>query len=510
LSADRGRNPSRRVATAWNVLFAYGSVALALVRNLALVPVFLYYIDADEFGAWMATGGVLAYLLMLDFGLMGVVGQRIAQAYGAGDFPLLSRRMGTSLAVAGVISLLSAALAGVISPLVPGMMQMTGDAADRLMFCFLIVALANGLNIVALATRAILRSLQRPVVPGVAELMSELVGIVLTIVLLVAGHGLYALAYGLALRSVVNVAVNGVGCLIVIRRDLGLRLGWDRGEARALWGNSFYQFFSSIAIRLQSRSDLFFVGLVLGPRSALVYGLTIRAHETVRLVATHFVASVQPSLAHLHGGRNVTRFREVVVIMACLAAVISCIGMAGVVAFNGSFMALWLDQPGLYGGLLLTTLVAVFGFVAELGAAQYGTLMALGEFRRLCRVLWEATSVRLPLLLVLLFLIGLPGAPIAAILSALLQTARLTAAVAKVLEFSGREVRNVASHLARMTLPVIVLGGAAVWWAVAPGTWIGLLLAGAAFSGVAAAIAGLADLSFVRRIGRELREMRAA
>ena len=74
-------------------------VALALVRNLALVPVFLRHIEPHEFGAWMATGGVLAYLLMVDFGLMGVVAQRTAEAYGARDFPLLSRRIGTSLVV---------------------------------------------------------------------------------------------------------------------------------------------------------------------------------------------------------------------------------------------------------------------------------------------------------------------------------------------------------------------------------------------------------------------------
>jgi len=491
------------------MVFAYGSVALALVRNLALVPVFLRHIEPQEFGAWMATGGVLAYLLMVDFGLMGVVAQRTAEAYGARDFPLLSRRIGTSLVVAGVVSIVSALLAGLVSPLVPGMMKMTGEPAARLMTCFLIVALANGFNLIALATRAILRSLQRPMIPGFAELGSELAGIVLTVVLLLQGRGLYALALGLALRSVLNVTVNTIGCIVVVRRSLGLRLGWDAGEARAMWGKSFYQFFSSIAIRLQSRSDVFFVGLILGPRSALVYGLTIRAHETVRLVATHFVASVQPSLAHLHGGRNVRRFREVVAIMVCLAAIISCIGMAGVVAFNGSFMALWLDQPGVYGGLLLTALVAVFGFVAELGAAQYGTLMALGEFRRLCRVLWEATTIRLPLLVVLLLLIGLPGAPLAAIVAALLQTGRLTAVAARLLEFSGREVRRVGGHVARMALPVIGLGGAVVWWGVAPATWPELLIAVAAFSAIAAGAAALADRHFVRRIGRELREMRA-
>ena len=79
--------------------------------------------------------------------------------------------------------------------------------------------------------------------------------------------------------------------------------------------------------------------------------------------------------------------------------------------------------------LLLTVLVALFGYVGDLGSAQYGTLMAMGEFRKLCRVVWEGTLVRLPLLVLLLVLFGVWGAPVAAIAGALVQSLRASGAV---------------------------------------------------------------------------------
>jgi O-antigen/teichoic acid export membrane protein len=502
-------HPSRRRATTWNLAFAYGSVALALVRNLALVPIFLHFIEAREYGAWLATGGVLAYLLMLDFGLMGVLQQRAAEAYGSSDLVLLARRVGTGLAVTLLLALLSALLTAAVSPWVPGMMRLSGEAADRLAICFLIVGLANSVNLLALGARAVLRGLQRPLIPGLATLGSEVAGIALTLLLLWDGRGLYAVALGLGLRGLLNAVVNTVGCAWACRSLLGLRLSWSMEEARSFWRSSVYVFFAAIAVRLQGRSDAFFVGWILGPEAALVYGLTIRAHETVRLVTVHVVGAVQPSLAHLHGSGNAERVRQVVVTMLHLLAALSGLGMCGVVVFNGAFMRLWVGEP-LYGGLLLTALVACFGYVADLGSAQYGTLLALGRFRSLCRLVWTGTLVRLPLLVILLGAVGLWGAAAAAIVGAALQTALSSQMAARLLALGRKQSLRIAAGVARSTLPLVGLTLLALALGLDPQSWLALGLGAAAFAGLASLVLTAASPSLVRELVTELRQMRGA
>ena len=158
--------------------------------------------------------------------------------------------------------------------------------------------------------------------------------------------------------------------------------------------------------------------------------------------------------------------------------------------------------------MLITVLVAIFGYVAELGSAQYGTLMAMGQFRRLCRVAWEGTLVRLPLLIVLLLLFGLWGAPVAAIAGALVQTLRASGAVAGLLGFARREWRQIGGYLLRGTVPLALLAAGVVWSGFAPQTWVGLGAGAAAFSVVAILTFGAFNPGMVRRIGRELQAMR--
>ena len=75
-TASLGTPPSRRLATLRSLILSYGATAVAITRNLLLVPVYLKFIPLEEYGAWLATGNVLAYLMVADFGLMGVVTQR--------------------------------------------------------------------------------------------------------------------------------------------------------------------------------------------------------------------------------------------------------------------------------------------------------------------------------------------------------------------------------------------------------------------------------------------------
>ena len=73
---------SRRSATVWNAVFLYAELASLLVRNLALVPVYLHHISLAEYGAWLATAALLTYLSSMDLGLTSVLPQQLAAAYG--------------------------------------------------------------------------------------------------------------------------------------------------------------------------------------------------------------------------------------------------------------------------------------------------------------------------------------------------------------------------------------------------------------------------------------------
>src|SRR5262249_47721150 len=161
-----------------------------------LVPVYLHFIPLAEYGAWLATGGALAQLLVADFGLSGVLTQRIASQAGAGAAGL------RSLAGAGVANALGLALAlGALGSLVaiwlPATQGLEAVQRARVMDCYFIAVAANSLGVLSMAAIAVLRGAQKPAVAGSVLLAADVASVAVTVGFLLAGLGLYAIAYGL-------------------------------------------------------------------------------------------------------------------------------------------------------------------------------------------------------------------------------------------------------------------------------------------------------------------------
>ena len=466
--SDTTKNPevdfsprSRRASTLWSLFFSYANSVLVLVRNLALVPLYLHYIETAEYGAWLATGGVLGYLMVVDFGLMGVLSQQAAVAYGAKDSARLQGLLGTGLTIAAALCGLVMVLGVVVSPFVPMMFHLKGEMAGRLTLCFLIVALANGLSLLGFAASGVLQSLQRSFVPGLLNVVAEVCSLSVTVVLLFQGWGLYAIAWGLAVRSTVAVLGNFSRFLWVFRVQMGLRLKWVAADAKSLFRLCTYQFATRAAGQLLYGTDPFLVGVIVGPVAAAMYTLSIRAADTVRLFAGQFSGSLMPGMAHLHGEGDLKQLKSITVMALMVQTMLVAVGMGCVLAFNHDFVGLWIGSSN-YAGEAVTVLISLAGIGALIGGVAYNIVYAMGGLPSLTRVTWLEVLVKMPLLIVLVYVVGLWGAATASLVS--------TTCVANVfiftlllrnLKFQRPEMRDLACTLGRILLPPILLAVAA-------------------------------------------------
>ena len=474
----------RRRTAVWNLVFGYAQLGVTITRNVLLVPLYLRFVDVAEYGAWLATAGVLAQLFVSDFGLTATVIQRAASAFGRGDKAVLGRAVGSSLSVSLLLGSLLTAISLAVSPFIPAMAGGDPHARQTLLYCFIIVAAGNGIGIVGLAASGVLRALQRPIVSGAITMASDVMNILASVAMLYAGHGLYALAAGHAARNALLALAGVAVCLWVCRRRLELVPDWSVRDARSMFAASYYQFFTSVAQRVQSKADVFFVGLLLGPHAAALYGLTARAGETVQMLSAQVVASIDASLAHLHGGGDKRRFGEVLRIALASTACVGALGMMGVAAFNESFVALWVG-PELFAGQPTSLLLAATGVVVTLGSVFYVALTARGEFRSLSNAYVTSVVVNVPLLFLLVPL-GVWGAALAALVAALCRTGLLGHALHRNLGSEPGERWQGTSLVAATTLPAVAVATLALvlthpasgWWEFAGAVVAFLLVTG--------------------------------
>lgn len=408
----------RRHVFAWSAVFGYGAIGFTLARNVLLVPLYLHYITLGEYGAWLATGGALAQLLVADFGLSGVLMQKVAASAGGRDVSAIR-----GLVVAGLVNaLLLALLLGAASALLAAWLPATQglDAAQRarVLDCYLIAVAANSFGVIAMAATAALRGAQRTFTAGALSLIADIASVAVTMACVFTGHGLYGIAVGLLTRSVLAAA----GGLIALRscwRDSTGRFTCDWQRSRELWRDSAQFFLTSIAMRLQSQANILFVGSILGPHTAAIYGLTVRAHEMVHIVMGQLNSAFAPALAHLAGAGEHERFQAVIRRLLPLVAALAAVCVAGVVVLNESFIDLWAGREA-YGGFALTALMGVALWITSIAFVGYEVMLARGEFPFIARAFAVGSCLHLLVLGAGLPLFGFLAAPVALLCSSML------------------------------------------------------------------------------------------
>ena len=501
----------RRQVFFWGAIFGYGSLAFTLARNVLLVPLYLHYIDLGEYGAWLATGGALVQLLVTDFGLAGVITQRIAAHTGGGNHTAMRALVSAGLANALLLGLAMSALSSLVALWMPATQGLSAPAGLRVRDCFLIAVAANGLGVVGGAALAVVRGAQKPTVAGSIALAADLASVVVTLGCLFAGFGLYGLAWGLFTRSAVSM-VAALGVIERIFSDFSGRW-WPRWrDSLDMWRDSARFFATSIAMRLQSQANILTIGIFLGPHAAAIYGLTVRAHETVQIIVGQLYASFGPVLAHLAGAGDTRRLMAVIRALLPLAAALAAIGAVCVVVFNQSFVTLWVG-PQAFGGWPLTVLMAVAMWLAANAFVSYEALLARGEFALIARAFALSSLVHVTVLAIVLPTLGAWAAPLALCASTTCWGTLLWRRIAADGEPSLGEQRSLFAEASFIGL--VAICAAALWILLPqPKSWATLIVA-APLCALTVAVLLLAARPALRRllsteIAATLRSLRAA
>src|SRR5580692_169614 len=163
----------RRRSATLAMLFGYASLLISLARNILFVPIYLHSIALAEYGAWLATGGALALILINDFGLSGVVIQKISLSFGARDFRALGSLAGSALTVGSLMALLLTAISLACVPYLPGLQELTSSQKHTVVNCYFIAVSANGLGLAATTAMSVIRSLQMAVAAGSIVLAAD-------------------------------------------------------------------------------------------------------------------------------------------------------------------------------------------------------------------------------------------------------------------------------------------------------------------------------------------------
>ena len=310
-------------------------------KDLLLTPLCLKHIDYKLFGAWLATGQMLSWVSLLDPGVNEVLRQRVAHAFGGGHKQSLGIILGSGLVVGFFIAVIPTAAGLAAAFVAPRFVLLNHAQSAELRKCFLAAACGTGLTIASFSPGSALQGLQRHVLHGTVSMLGALSYLISAILLLYAGWGLAAIPAALLIRGAVWIVGWTTPVLWISKRELGAPLQMEWAEGRQTLGKSAATGLSNVGVTLQTGTDVFIAGAMMGPESAAMLSLTGALGDFIRLVPDRIVASFLPGMAHLAGEGDLDKFRTiswrlVQVILALLA-----LAVGSVVVVNETFVDHW-------------------------------------------------------------------------------------------------------------------------------------------------------------------------
>lgn len=390
-------------------------VAITVVQAFVLVPLSLRAFGAELYGAWVAAAELLLWAQQFEAGITHLLTQRVGAAVAAGRLRDAERWSATCLWLVGVMALGLMAVGMVAAPFVVTWLQAPSADARTFVAAFRVGLIASAILLVGSVVTALARGVQQPMIPTVAGVVGAVCALVVSIALLIAGYGLWSLAFGLLLRA----AVVAAGSMLFLWRLPQPLSAWvlrpSREVADDVRGLLPSMAGGSAGYLLANNSEIVLVTSFYGPAAGATYALTRRAIDGVRSLVENVGLAAAPGLAHLVAADDRHRARQVVRELLWLRLAAACIGAAVVAAVNAPFVTLLFGGEH-FGGVVLTVLFAVQMVVGGQAGLLNHVLRSAGRVSESAWLRMIEAACRVVAISIGLFGFGLAGAPGGALL----------------------------------------------------------------------------------------------
>jgi O-antigen/teichoic acid export membrane protein len=462
-------------------LLVYIQFAAGIAVTLVSVPLTIDRLGARVYGIWLASGEALAYVAFLDFGILGVLPWMVAEADGRGERNEIRRLIVHGLA-AGAIAGVAAIVIGAAGWMLFGVRLSAADRAALAGPFTLLVAL-TAVTSPLWVFAAVLAGLQDATFNGIVGAARVILGGALTLGLLLAGAGLYALAIGAAVPALVVLLASA---LRLRRTAPDLLRHWPSPSAaglRYLVREGLGGWIGAFGWRLVNAGHNVVIAYLGLPELVPVYACTSRLSQLLTQLGWVVPDSGAVGLAQLQGEGRHDRVRTIVDSMLRLYVLVGAVVAAAVLAFNPAFVTSWVGAE-LFGGVWLNVLLAAGALGAAMAHGLSVVVSVLGDRLKIGIAVLAQGAVQVAIALLLGLALGLNGIAIASLLSAAVTV--IPVGIFLLYGATGVSARawlgSLAPSLATRTLPVLAASCAVgivavrqIWLAAVLTAAIGLL-----------------------------------
>lgn len=278
-------------ASIYNYLFNSINAIIVIINGIVMVPIYFHYMSVSTYGAWLATGNMVAMLGLLESGFSSVITQKMAAAIGANDTKKFARLAGANIATAITLALAITLLGLTISPFITDWINVEDSVASEIRIAYIIALIASSIAICVSLFGAFPQVWQDTKSVGIINTCTGLVSIASLVSFLLLGFGVVSISLSYLVRAISNLLCQGIWIIRKWKRDNFATPIYSISESNFLAKDCVFPFLSKLSSVLMGNSQSFIIAHFMNPALAAVYDLTSK----VCYVACGFVSQTNGS-----------------------------------------------------------------------------------------------------------------------------------------------------------------------------------------------------------------------
>lgn len=397
---------------------SYAKFAISMITGIFLIPIYVGFVGSADFGVWLASGNIVAWMVLMDPGIAELSRQRIAQQFGANQWDEVCSTISCSLLLLFSVAASIVIVGSLLSSQVGGWLRI--DDAELNAAAGAVVRIAcfgTAMHLIGNYLGGIVQGLQSNWAVGGVVLLSMLIDPVLRVCLLLYGYGIESFAYGLVASGAILLVGNA---LVLSWKIGGMGKGFNASlsELRVLFSLLSFTSMSNIGGIFSNNIMSFLVTRYIGPEATSIFEVTRRPIQMCRIFLDKSASALLPSFSHLKGERDESKISSYVLKFMEISMV-SCLFFIGLLVVTlEDFIGIWMG-PAFFAGERVAWLLIAGLAVAVMHNGSRMFYYSIGSIKYVgvASILIQALSVTMAFSVVQIFGIhGLAATPLIAFL----------------------------------------------------------------------------------------------
>lgn len=406
-------------ASIFNYLFNSVNAIVMIINGIIMVPIYFKFMTISTYGAWLATGNVVAMIGLIESGFGTVITQKMSVAIANKNdkqfFELACANIYSAIILAITIFILGLSISAFIADWINAEEVVKSSITEA----FIISLASASISLIVSLLGAFPQVWQETKTTGLISIIVNILSIVFLLIFLYLGFGVVALALGYLIRAVLNFIGMCSWILIKWKKHNLSRPLFNLNVIKVLIKDCFYPFLSKITDVLMGNTQSFIIALFINPALAAVYDITGK----IAVVACNFVNMANSSFFGLFSltfaAKNHTNINNLVMRVFNFFMTTLFSALLYSVVFTKYIVHFWVGLDK-YGGDILLLFIVASLFITQLKQYYNNLLFSGGLINKSAKLDVLSMILFIVLLIVIINYAQIYAIPIATFISGII------------------------------------------------------------------------------------------